>query len=310
MSTQVRPSSPTALLHGAKNGQRANPLLGRVTESVALDDAPAPWQLRQCLETGLVYLDNPPPSEVLISDHAWEVSYRAEATRRAQAEPLRYRFSQAMKAARRRLRRNKVRDLVLQVIRDGAIDSPRVLDVGCGDGKLIIEVMERLDDAGVRHAEPMGIDISLALSRTAHERFVPRGGRCIHASAIEGLNSVAPHTIDVVILSSFLEHETEPVALLRACARILRPGGRVVVKVPNHDCLNRKLRGPRWCGYRWPDHVNYFTPRTLRLVAEAAGLSVTRMSLLDRQVLSDSLYAVLGPPVAPAGAAGGLNAPP
>lgn len=303
MSSPVQPSSPTAPPQGANNGQRPNPLLGRVSETVALDYAPAPWQLRQCLETGLVYLDNPPPSEVLISDHAWEVSYRAEATRRAKAEPLRYRFSQAMKSLRRRLRRNKVRDLVLQVIRDGGIDSPRVLDVGCGDGKLICEVMERLDDAGVRHAEPTGIDISQALSQAAHALFAPRGGRCIHASAIEGLNAVTPHTVDVVILSSFLEHETEPVALLRACAKVLRPAGRIVVKVPNYDCLNRKLRGSRWCGFRWPDHVNYFTPRTLRMVAEAAGLRVTRMSFLDRQALSDSLYAVLGRPAAPAGAA-------
>jgi len=30
-----------------------------------------------------------------------------------------------------------------------------------------------------------------------------------------------------------------------------------------YACLARQLRGRRWCGYRWPDHVNYFTPETL-----------------------------------------------
>ena len=58
------------------------------------------------------------------------------------------------------------------------------------------------------------------------------------------------------------------------------------------------MRGRRWCGYRWPDHVNYFTPRTLAATAERAGLAVTRMGLLDRSPLSDSLYAVLGPDAA------------
>ena len=59
--------------------------------------------------------------------------------------------------------------------------------------------------------------------------------------------------------------------------------------------MGRHLRGPRWCGYRWPDHVNYFTPATLQRMAEAAGLRVARMNALDRSPLSDSLYAVLAP---------------
>jgi hypothetical protein len=67
----------------------------------------------------------------------------------------------------------------------------------------------------------------------------------------------------------------------------------VLVKVPNYASWNRRLRGRRWCGSRWPDHVNYFTPATLAAAALAAGLEVERMTLLDRLPVSDSLYAVL-----------------
>jgi hypothetical protein len=94
-------------------------------------------------------------------------------------------------------------------------------------------------------------------------------------------------------MASFLEHEIQPLPLLRESVRRLRSDGRVLVKVPNHNCWNRHLRGARWCGYRWPDHVNYFTPRTLAAMAMAAGLCVERMNPLDRFPLSDSLYAVL-----------------
>jgi len=98
--------------------------------------------------------------------------------------------------------------------------------------------------------------------------------------------------VDVVILSCVLEHELDPVLLLTSCRDRLADDGVVVVKVPNYACLARQLRGRRWCGYRWPDHVNYFTPDTLAATAGRAGLRVTRMGLTDRSPLSDSLYAV------------------
>jgi hypothetical protein len=96
-----------------------------------------------------------------------------------------------------------------------------------------------------------------------------------------------------------LEHELEPVPLLAGCRERLSADGRIVVKVPNYSCLARRFRGRRWCGYRWPDHVNYFTPRSLAATASQAGLAVVRMGFFDRLPTSDSLYAVLAPdPVA------------
>jgi hypothetical protein len=107
-------------------------------------------------------------------------------------------------------------------------------------------------------------------------------------------------SVHVVVLSCILEHEIEPLPLLRRCRERLTLDGRIVVKVPNYACAGRRLRGTRWCGYRWPDHVNYFTPQTLTAMARAAGLRVVRMNAFDRWPLSDSLYAVLGrDPAAP-----------
>ena len=64
-----------------------------------------------------------------------------------------------------------------------------------------------------------------------------------------------------ILLRSFLEHETQPQALLAECARVLAPGGTVYVRVPNYGSLNRRLLGGKWCGFRHPDHVNYFTTK-------------------------------------------------
>jgi hypothetical protein len=72
----------------------------------------------------------------------------------------------------------------------------------------------------------------------------------------------------------------------------------VVVKVPNFASVNRRLRGNRWCGFRFPDHVNYFTPATLARLAHEAGYVVDPGRRADRPLLGDNLYAVLRPAAA------------
>jgi hypothetical protein len=72
--------------------------------------------------------------------------------------------------------------------------------------------------------------------------------------------------------------------------RKLKSGGALIVKVPNFACWNRLVRGARWCGLRFPDHVNYFTPRTLWDMLKRAGFRVARFSLRDRFPLSDNMW--------------------
>jgi predicted SAM-dependent methyltransferase len=73
------------------------------------------------------------------------------------------------------------------------------------------------------------------------------------------------------MLRSYLEHELNPLAVLQELHRTLQPGGVALIKVPNYASLNRRIMGRRWCGFRHPDHLNYFTPKTLRMIAERAG---------------------------------------
>jgi hypothetical protein len=80
--------------------------------------------------------------------------------------------------------------------------------------------------------------------------------------------------------------------LLRKLHRVLSQDGLVVLKVPNFACVNRLLRGGRWCGFRYPDHVNYFTPTTLRRLALESGFEVSQ-GFLDCLPTSDTMYAVL-----------------
>ncbi|MBN8494216.1 MAG: class I SAM-dependent methyltransferase [Burkholderiales bacterium] len=277
------------------NLKRVSPLLERETPTTQLHDvAPAPWVVRRCDASGLVFLENPPGYESLQADLAWEVTWQREADKRAADEPALYAMSTAAKRFRHRvMKRNKVADLATAIVRASAADEVRMLDLGCGEGQLLGQVMDRLPEAVRRRCRPFGVEISNELARRSTAALAPYGGRCVHASALQGLAGFEAGYFDLIVMSSFLEHEIQPLPLLREAARALRADGRVLIKVPNYASWNRSLRGARWCGYRWPDHVNYFTPDTLAAAAQAAGLRVERMNLLDRFPLSDSLYAVL-----------------
>jgi predicted SAM-dependent methyltransferase len=114
----------------------------------------------------------------------------------------------------------------------------------------------------------------------------------LQASAIEGLKRLGDMKFDCIIMCSFLEHEISPKPLLRLCHECLAAAGCIIIKVPNYASWNRKIRRNRWCGFRYPDHVNYFTPSTLKKMLEDTGFKIIRMNFFDRIPTSDSLWAV------------------
>jgi 2-polyprenyl-3-methyl-5-hydroxy-6-metoxy-1,4-benzoquinol methylase len=274
---------------------RSCPLLERASESQPLPYAPFPWSLRRCTDTGFVYLANPPAQDLFRDTFAWEVTHKTESRRRQQAEPTVHAMSEAVKTFRRHvLKRDKVAAMGRCIACTFGTGPIRLVDVGCAEGTLIERVVAGIPADVAGRVEPIGIEISDHLASVAGRSLSRRGGRCIHATGIEGLAMLEPASVHMIVLSCILEHEIEPLKLLRHCRERLTANGRVIVTVPNFNCLGRLIRGRKWCGFRWPDHVNYFTATTLASMARSAGFDVVRIGLFDRSPLSDSLYAVLG----------------
>jgi SAM-dependent methyltransferase len=268
--------TPTATLH------RACPACGR--DNVATPPLPPlvpPWTLKACGGCGFVYLENAPVYAELEEHFAWEKTYQAERARRERDEPVLQWIGRRLIDARGLLPRRGLLPLTEQFVPDGD-----VLDVGCSDGRLLMRL-------GPRHV-PHGIEVSAALAKLAMVAVAPRGGTVIQANALDGLRQLAGGRFSGVWMHSFLEHELQPLEVLRAAGRVLRPDGRLILKMPNYASLNRRVRGARWCGFRFPDHVNYFTPASLRDMLRAAGLLVVRMNVLDRLPTSDNMWLVAG----------------
>jgi SAM-dependent methyltransferase len=139
---------------------------------------------------------------------------------------------------------------------------------------------------------PSGVEISEALSREADDHMRARGGRAIHAPAVDGVKEFPDRYFTSILLRSFLEHEKQPKELLEQCSRVLAPDGAIYVRVPNYGSLNRRMLGAKWCGFRYPDHVNYFTTTSLGAMAGDCGLKLKLLNPI-RLPLDDNINAVL-----------------
>lgn len=269
-----------------------NPIVNRETEVEVFDDSHEPWLLVRCKETNFHFMANPPSYERLEEEFAWEKTLDASQSRRKKEGLLAWRLSKLAKKIKFLIepQRNKTFSIAMQ-IPDPAATDYRILDVGCGNGKLMLDFCKRFEDAGIS-VVPIGIEVSNQLSVESGERFAPFGGYTIKDNAIDGMKQVEAGSIDMVLMNSFLEHECRPLPLLAAIKDALKVEGSVVIKVPNFDCLNRKLRGKNWAGYRFPDHVSYFTPATLRTLAEESGFRLKEQGFKSRLPFSDNMYAV------------------
>jgi 2-polyprenyl-3-methyl-5-hydroxy-6-metoxy-1,4-benzoquinol methylase len=100
-----------------------------------------------------------------------------------------------------------------------------------------------------------------------------------------------PESFDAVLLMSYLEHEHYPSRAMTRVFALLKPGGHVFVKVPHYGSWNRRAMGGAWSGYFFPQHLYYFTPKTIARLFEKSGLDTVRNGFWDHVPLSDVLWA-------------------
>jgi 2-polyprenyl-3-methyl-5-hydroxy-6-metoxy-1,4-benzoquinol methylase len=140
------------------------------------------------------------------------------------------------------------------------VDRPRYLDVGCSTGF----VVEAARDAGW---EAIGIDLNPSAIDYGRSR-----GLDLRTVALEDAGFPGG-SFDAVSLFDVLEHLLDPVRTLRACTRLLKPGGIVFLYVPNYDSASRVLMGKN-AHFIWPTHhLNYYTPETIRELMTREGLA-------------------------------------
>jgi 2-polyprenyl-3-methyl-5-hydroxy-6-metoxy-1,4-benzoquinol methylase len=141
----------------------------------------------------------------------------------------------------------------------GARPGLRLLDVGCNVGYLLAAARER----GFRAHGLDGSAAAVAVGRAAFGLELQVGR--IEAAAVELASQ------DVVVLNHVLEHLPEPWAALDLAQSWLRPGGWLLVGLPNFASPIARRAGARWAGLVLDQHVWHFTPIALRRLVASAG---------------------------------------
>lgn len=139
----------------------------------------------------------------------------------------------------------------------------RVLDVGCSSGAFLFHLKGRFPG----DYEVLGTDVSGAPLDYAESRGVP-----VVRGDFPG-QDLGGRQFEAVSFWAVLEHLAEPRSFLERAWQALKPEGVCFVLVPNLSSLAMRLLGAR-CRCVYPQHLNYFTPATLRRLVEERFLVV------------------------------------
>ncbi len=112
-------------------------------------------------------------------------------------------------------------------------------------------------------------------------------------------NAWKGHRFDFITMFHVIEHLTDPLKAFGFAAAHLKPGGNLIIQVPNIDSIQARLFGATWHGLDVPRHIINFTGTGLRRLLKDAGFDgevVSRFSLRDNPAaIASSLFPKLDP---------------
>jgi SAM-dependent methyltransferase len=142
------------------------------------------------------------------------------------------------------------------------------LDVGCGPGWL-------LDNMRRRGWQARGTERSAGAAQQARDVL----GLDVRAQELDELIAEGVR-YDAIVLWHVAEHVHDPPATLREIANLLRPGGALMISVPNFGSPEARIGKDGWFHLDVPRHLFHFTPSTLTALLAQAGLEVREVAHL------------------------------
>lgn len=155
-----------------------------------------------------------------------------------------------------------------------------LLDIGCATGDFLVAARDR-------GFAVEGLELSTWSSDIARDR-----GFLVHREALATLAARVTARYDVISLIGVIEHFPDPSAEMSRVARLLKPGGLVVLWTGDVDSIVARFLGRRWW-YWQGQHIQYFTHQSLRRLVTLSGLehvATTRYPFAaNRATLENSL---------------------
>jgi len=214
----------------------------------------------------LIFL-NPQPSQA-----GMELAYQAEGYDPFQSlEKPKGIFDRAYRIARTYALTWKKR-LVNNIVEPGA----KILDGGCSTGEFLAVLKDQYVVEGFE-PEPEA-------ARWASDRF----GLTVHTGNLQAV-SFQNDGFDLVTLWHVLEHMPELTQDVNRIHKLLRPGGKFLIAVPNVGSFDAKIYKKNWVALDAPRHLWHFTLPSILALAKSTGFKIVSTGMLPL----DTIYNVL-----------------
>lgn len=153
----------------------------------------------------------------------------------------------------------------------------KVLDYGCGAGGFL----QQLNKQGV--GEVVGYDFDSEACRCARDL-----GLTVYSEE-EAIKANGPY--DFIFLNHVIEHLVEPEATISSLLKLLRHGGRLVVRTPNASSFLAKLFGNGWRGWETPRHLHIFNTKAIDgLVAKVGSQGLSMVNLATSNAMYIGMF--------------------
>jgi ubiquinone/menaquinone biosynthesis C-methylase UbiE len=156
----------------------------------------------------------------------------------------------------------KQRAFLTQKLQPGS----RILDIGCGRGYWLKTIASH-------HYSCVGTD--LFLSGTTPTNQNEKKLTFLKGDLLE-LHFPSAH-FDSISIWHVLEHMDDPKQVIREISRILKPGGRLAIAVPNFESWQSRLFKQYWFHLDLPRHLHHFTQASLKQLLDSVGLQIHRI---------------------------------
>lgn len=174
------------------------------------------------------------------------------------------------------VRKRTLLQKVKWVERSSGLSSGRVLDVGSGTGAFVAQLRKSGWQADGLEPDPIA-------RRVAQDDFG------VALLGIDQLFSLPPASFDAITLWHVLEHVHDLNGYLRQFHRLLKPGGSLLIALPNHTSWDSAYFGKWWAAYDVPRHLYHFSPRSIQHLSKLHQFSLESI----RPMWFDAFYIAL-----------------
>lgn len=137
-------------------------------------------------------------------------------------------------------------------------ERPAALELGCSTGGYLAALAQAGWDV-------VGVEPSSQASEKARQ-----AGFLVHTGILDDA-PLEPDSFHCVAGWMVVEHVIDPVATLKHMFHLLKPGGQLLISIPNVGCWEPTVFGTSWYLWEAPRHLNHFNPRRIREVLQNAG---------------------------------------